>query len=330
MQISKKTVKGKQYVYALDSIYINRGKTIQKNKSLGLAESTANLALKKQQFQDYLIGEEARLRIEYWQPKASKEFLSRVEIGRIEGLRASLFQLKKNVGNVGSTAMETAFLIDFIYNSNKIEGSRIPKESVDKMVRNSSKEKIGEVKNTILAIKFLKSNNFKINVKNIEKLHDILLAHEPENLKFRKSNDIVVGNSKVSDFKNIRKELGELVKWYNKNNYKLYPPEQAFLFYYKFERIHPFKDGNGRTGRLLMNEILKKHKYHPIIIWNKNRQAHMNAFQKATSGGQKFFFQFMIDQFIKTHEIYLGKINRAYNLEHIMKSFLAHSAQDDD
>lgn len=329
MKISQKIVNNKSYIYALDSIYVNRGNVIQKNKSLGSSYTTTNLAIKKQDFQKYLIKEESRLRTEYWEMKAGEDFLSYIKIDKLELLRAQLFQSKKNMGELGLAAMETAFMIDFIYNSNKLEGSRVPKESIERMVTQSSKEKNEEVKNTIAAIKYVSQKEFKLTIKNIEKLHDMLIAHEPSNLKYRKNNDVVVGNSNVSDFKNIKKELNELLEWNKKSNYKLYPPEQAFLFYYKFERIHPFNDGNGRTGRLIMNLILKTHKYHPIIIWNKNRETHMNVFEKAMLLNKKSFFRFMADQFEVTHEIYLKKIDKAYNLDAILNSFLEPSIKDE-
>lgn len=328
MKLSQKVVNGKSYIYALDSIYVNRGQTIQKNKSLGPSATTTNLAIKKQDFQKYLIQEESRLRIEYWKSRASKEFLAYVDIAKIENLRANLFQKKRSMGELGSAAMESAFLIDFIYNSNKLEGSRVPRESIEKMVRESSKEKNDEVKNTIAAINSISQKKFIFSVKNIEKLHDTLLAHEPSNLRYRTDNDIVVGNSYVSDDREIKKELRTLLEWNDKSNYKLYPLEQAFLFYYKFERIHPFKDGNGRTGRLLMNEVLKMHKYHPMIIWNKNREAHMNVFLKAMDGGYKPFFRFMANQFEETHEIYLAKIEKAYDIDKMLHSFLQPSLHD--
>ena len=78
-----------------------------------------------------------------------------------------------------------------------------------------------------------------------------------------------------------------------------------------------------------MNEILKTHKYHPIIIWNKNRVAHMNVFQRAMDGGYSTFFRFMSEQFVKTHEIYLEKIKKAYNLDAILQSFLEPSMPDE-
>jgi hypothetical protein len=78
-----------------------------------------------------------------------------------------------------------------------------------------------------------------------------------------------------------------------------------------------------------MNEILKIHKYHPIIIWNINREAHMNAFVNAMEGNKKSFFNFLSEQFIKTYEIYLEKIGKAYNLQNIMESFLKPSIENE-
>ena len=201
-----------------------------------------------------------------------------MSIEKIEQLRAGLFRRKQNMGGMGIAAMDTAFLVDFIYNSNKIEGSRVPRESIERIVRDRSQERNEEVRNTIRAISVLKEKKFSFSIRAIERLHSVLLAHEPRNLGYRKNNDIVVGNSAVSDYRTIRKELTTLLNWKKKHQYTSYPLEQAFTFYYKFERIHPFRDGNGRVGRLLMNEILKSYSYHPMIIWNRRRQAHMHEF----------------------------------------------------
>jgi len=54
----------------------------------------------------------------------------------------------------------------------------------------------------------------------------------------------------------VYSELSTLLKWYKEQKKYLSPPELAFKFYYRYEKIHPFEDGNGRTGRMIMNQIL--------------------------------------------------------------------------
>lgn len=330
MKISQKIINKKKYIYAIDTIYISRGKNRPINKSLGPAErAMASIALRKQEFLNVLIREEALYRWEYWKTRATNDFLKFVDLRNMESMRTNLYRRKQNMGGVGIAAMDTAFLVDFIYNSNKIEGSRVPRESIEQIVRDKSKEKIEEVQNTIHAISVLKKKRIRFSLRGIENLHSILLAHEPHNLGYRKTNDIVVGNAPVSDYRTIRLELSSLLRWNKEQNYKLYPLEQAFTFYYRFERIHPFRDGNGRIGRLLMNEILKMYRYHPIIIWNTRRKAHMHVFERAMDGSMYQFFKFMAQQFSETHALYLEKIGKAYNLEEQMSYFLKPSRFED-
>lgn len=320
MKIYKNHINGKDYLYAYDTLFIDKGKKVQKTKSLGPVDAPGNLSAKEQEFIKYLIEEEARLRTDYWQKKISdRKFSNYLSIEKIEKARAQLFRSKEEMGWMGTTAMETAFQVDFIYNSNKIEGSRIPRSNVQKQVQSNTGGN-NEVANTIKAVQFV-NDSFKMNLKNIEKLHSVLMAHEPSIQGYRKER-VVVGDVEVSPWKRVKSDLKALLEWYKENNGKWYPPELAFTFYYRFERIHPFIDGNGRTGRLIMNRILKDHKYHPMIVWDQNRLAHANAFKKFMIGKSDVYFKFMSDQFIKTHIIYIDKIEKAFNLEKQTKFFL--------
>jgi Fic family protein len=148
-------------------------------------------------------------------------------------------------------------------------------------------------------------------------------------LGYRKDR-VVVGRSEVADWKEVEPRLLELLEWYEKSKRTWYPPELAFTFYCRFERIHPFSDGNGRTGRLIMNKILKDHGYHPMVVWNKNRQAHLTAFENYSNGKEETYFKFMADQMIKTHEVYIGKIKKAYDLDRQIDYFLEPSGQNSD
>lgn len=316
-------IKGKEYLYAHDKIFIAKGKTIPKTKSLGNIRVPTDISKKKSEFSEVLIKEESRLRVEHWKEKLHHDkFNKYVSLEKIEELRARLYRSKESLGETGKTAMETAFLVDFIYNSNKIEGSKVPRESVEKIVRSGTK-KNEEVNNTIQALYFVNSH-FKLTLKNIVKLHRILLHHEPAKHGLRQEK-VIVHNEEVLPWEKIKDELQELLNWYKEANKTWYAPELAFTFHYRFERIHPFIDGNGRVGRLIMNKILKDHRYHPIIIWNDHAQSAVSAFKKAMEGRMEYYFKFMADEMWETYDIYSAKIQKADNLEEQIKFFLSPS-----
>jgi Fic family protein len=75
--------------------------------------------------------------------------------------------------------------------------------------------------------------------------------------------------------------MRSLLLWYKENKKVLFPLHLAFEFHYRFERIHPFADGNGRIGRLLMNKILYDNKFIPLTIFSDNRRAYFRAFEKS-------------------------------------------------
>jgi len=72
-----------------------------------------------------------------------------------------------------------------------------------------------------------------------------------------------------------------LLKWYRENESKLHPLVLAVIFHHKFEKIHPFMDGNGRTGRMLLNYILMNKNYPPLIIHKATRKEYLEAMRKA-------------------------------------------------
>jgi Fic family protein len=321
MKIYINNINGRDYLYAYDTIFLAKGKNIRKNKSLGRVDSLSDISSKKHAFSLYLLKEEKKLRAAYWKRNIShKDFVKYVSVDKIESVRTELYRAKEEMGSIGNIAMETAFLVDFIYNSNKIEGSKIPRENVEKQVREGGRPKNDEIGNTMKAVYYV-DNKFKFNLSQIDKLHSILLAHEPSKLGYREEK-VVVGDEEVAEWRDVKPRLKELIEWYDRSRKTWYPPELAFTFYYRFERIHPFVDGNGRMGRLIMNKILKDHRYHPMIVWNRRREAHMSVFKSFSQGKREKYFKFMAEQFIKTHEIYLAKIQKAFDLQEKMNFFL--------
>ena len=77
--------------------------------------------------------------------------------------------------------------------------------------------------------------------------------------------------------------MTDLVDWYNKAEVggKLSPVELAVLFHYRYIRIHPFEDGNGRIARLLVNYILTKHDYPMIVVRSRLKNEYLEALHAA-------------------------------------------------
>ena len=77
--------------------------------------------------------------------------------------------------------------------------------------------------------------------------------------------------------------MSDLVWWYREEEAKkeLTPVELAILFHYRYIRIHPFEDGNGRIARLLVNYILARHNYPMVVVRSRKKQEYLEALHRA-------------------------------------------------
>lgn len=78
-------------------------------------------------------------------------------------------------------------------------------------------------------------------------------------------------------------QMTDLVDWYNvaEKDGRLSPVELAALFHYRYIRIHPFEDGNGRIARLMVNFILCRHDYPMIVVRSRNKSEYLEALHQA-------------------------------------------------
>ena len=92
---------------------------------------------------------------------------------------------------------------------------------------------------------------------------------------YKEFENIACGKSTTLP-QNVNTEIKQLLKNYNRK--KRFSFEDIIDFHYKFEKIHPFQDGNGRIGRLIVFKECLKNNIVPTFIDNKFKHKYINAF----------------------------------------------------
>ena len=169
---------------------------------------------------------------------------------------------------------------EMVYNSNAIENSTLTLEDTEKILsggslgRKVNVREVYEAKNLAkLTETLLEKNKFKFNSKLILSLHKTLLTHIDDNIagRFRSGKEWVrVGNHSGANPQFVPTLMQELENNYNQNKTSYFLDAIAH-FHAEFETIHPFVDGNGRIGRVLINLQLMNAGLPPIIIQNKSK-----------------------------------------------------------
>jgi Fic family protein len=106
---------------------------------------------------------------------------------------------------------------------------------------------------------------------------------------------VYIGASLPPSPKNVPIKMATLLRWYSINKKRLHPLVIASYFHTEFEKIHPFIEGNGRTGRLLMNFILHKNNFPMINIPHLRKHKYYETLHKAHAGDIKPFVNFLIE-----------------------------------
>lgn len=170
--------------------------------------------------------------------------------------------------------------IELTYNSNHIEGSRLTHDQTRLIYETNTLglenevvnvDDILETANHFRCVDLIIDNaNYAITESLIKKLHMILKNGTTDSRKswfsvgnYKKLPN-EVGGLETTKPKEVQKEIKLLLDWYNDKEIITF--NDIVEFHYRFERIHPFQDGNGRVGRLVMFKECLKHNIVPFII----------------------------------------------------------------
>ncbi|MBI4980738.1 Fic family protein [Candidatus Woesearchaeota archaeon] len=200
---------------------------------------------------------------------------------------------------------KSLFYILFMLNSNRAEGSKVTRPDIEEIMERRVKPKTiieKETINSIEAINFALSKEMRWNEKSIKKIHQLLFWNiHPEISGKYKQVEVVVNNSATTPSKEVKREIKRLLVWLKKNR-KIYPPRLALELHWRFEAIHPFEDGNGRVGRILLNSLLIEQGYAPVIFFSENHSSYCNAIAKAVNGNKKPISKHFIESVKKTEK----------------------------
>ena len=187
----------------------------------------------------------------------------------------------------------------FTYNTNAIEGSTITQNEVldllehNKWPHTKPKEDISETYGVVEAIKYIRKSKEHLSLDFILELHRLIFTNSKSFAgEFRKKGTEVGIKDGFGNIVHLGAPSGrvialltELVKWYNQNKKKFPPIVLAAVVHNQFEYIHPFEDGNGRVGRLLMNNILIKNHMPPVNIQMENRKEYYETIRMFQHSG---------------------------------------------
>ena len=192
-------------------------------------------------------------------------------------------------------AIKEVFLVEHTYNSNAIEGNTLTLQetalvlqgvTIDKKPLKDHLEAVG-YKEAFQYIEELAKQDKDLSEYDIKSIHNLVLADHPEDRgTFRRVNVRIAGalTNPVQPYL-IEPKIEELL-----NNYKVWSEtmhivERVAIFHLQFESIHPFIDGNGRTGRLIMNLQLIKEGLPAINIKFADRRKYYDAFDEYSRTG---------------------------------------------
>ncbi len=195
-----------------------------------------------------------------------------------------------------------AIAVAFTYNTNAIEGSTITLEETREILEDhiAPNKSLRDIKETEAHAKvFLKMLGKKERITK-----ELLLAWHQEIFEETKPDiagrlrdySVKIGEYRAPDWQDVKELMKKFLLLIDTK--EISPVELAARAHYRFEKIHPFGDGNGRIGRLLFNHVLWHHGYPMLIIEYTKRRSYYKALTKNEEGFVQYFFR----RYLATHK----------------------------
>ncbi|MCD8362046.1 MAG: Fic family protein [Lachnospiraceae bacterium] len=219
--------------------------------------------------------------------------------------------------------------IAYAYNSGKIENERVTWHDTREIFEHDGVTSytgdlrtLFEIRNEKEAYEFFLASfgqRHPIDGAFIKEMQRLLTQNTYDTRRYRlgerpgeyKKHDFVTGREEIgAPWEDVAEEMAELLE-----ELQEFPEEKILIaaayFHVKFENIHPFADGNGRTGRLVMNYLLVLHSHPPITIHEEDRRAYYEALEAwDREQALSVMCSFLKEQTVKTWEKQIAREER--------------------
>jgi len=302
VSIVTKKIKGKEYLYLVDSLRKGQ-KVIQKTIKYIAPKRPipkAEFECMKQSYKD-----------EDWVLTELNDTLSYKGYQAMKNVSETHKKYLQGLDAVSREKEKQKFLSTFIASSNAIEGSTLTaKETFDYLFndivpKDHTKKELFMASNLLEAWKYVEENYTTFPThKNLYQLHKRVNKgiESDETLGKYKKVQNYIGDVYTTSYLFTEEKMERLLRWIKKAYKKMDDFEVAFQSHAQFEIIHPFVDGNGRVGRLLLNWLLMMKKLMPLAILEKKRNDYISALENARRGKVEAISTFCFAEYMKQYE----------------------------
>lgn len=214
---------------------------------------------------------------------------TKVQKKKISALKKEFEKLKQGKESLLNIIYE-AELPETVYNSNAIENSTLTIKETEKILmemeisRDVSLREVFEAKNLARVSEYIqnKAKEKELDNEMILLLHKMLISNIKDEIagRYRKAGEYVrVGTYIAPPPEQVERMIENAILEYRSDT-EGYFIDKIAKFHLEFEHIHPFIDGNGRIGRVLLNYQLIRLGFPPLIIRNKGKQKYYDCFKK--------------------------------------------------
>lgn len=203
------------------------------------------------------------------------------------------------------------FMIDLTYNSNAIEGNTLTlKETamvlegmtIDRKPLKDHLEAVGH-RDAFLYIEEIAQKKTILRDTEIKAIHSLVLMNRPEDRGVYRRIPVTIAGAYTEPAQPylIEPRLTELLSENEKRKRTMHPIERIAIFHLEFEGIHPFIDGNGRTGRLILNLELVRSGYPAVNIKFTDRKRYYDAFDTFYRDGRPDEMILLVAEYVSEH-----------------------------